>query len=58
MFIGVYLRPDCFFEKTTRSIFSELAAKNPRFRMVLKGVEQTFTMDLAVWVRVERSCNG
>jgi hypothetical protein len=38
-------------------VIEQLAAKNPRFRMVLKGVWQTAEMDLEVWKRVEKVCS-
>jgi hypothetical protein len=37
-------------------VIEQLAAKNPRFRKVLKGVWQTARMDPDVWNRVERAC--
>ena len=39
-------------------VIEQLAAKNPRFKTVLKGVWQTHDMDLAVWRRVERICRN
>jgi Family of unknown function (DUF6869) len=39
-------------------VIEQLAAKNPRFITVLKGVWQTAKMDLAVWKRVERICGN
>jgi hypothetical protein len=36
-------------------LIEQLAAKNPRFRMVLKGVWQTAEMDLGVWNRLKES---
>ncbi len=38
-------------------VIEQLAAKNPRFMTVLKGVWQTAKMDLAVWKRVEETCS-
>jgi hypothetical protein len=38
-------------------VMEQLAAKNPRFKMVLKGVWQTAEMDLEVWKRVEKVCS-
>ena len=37
-------------------VIEQLAAKNARFKTVLKGVWQTAEIDLAVWKRVERIC--
>ncbi len=37
-------------------VIEQLAAQNPRFMTVLKGVWQTAEMDLTVWKRVERVC--
>jgi hypothetical protein len=39
-------------------VIERLAAKNPRFKTVLKGAWQTAEMDPAVWKRVERICRG
>jgi hypothetical protein len=39
-------------------VIEQLAAKNPRFKTVLRGVWQTATMDLAVWKRVDRICRN
>ena len=37
-------------------VIGQLAARNPRFKTVLRGVWQTAEMDLAVWRRVEKIC--
>ena len=39
-------------------LIEQLAAKNPRFKAVLKAVWQTAEMDLALWQRVEGICRN
>jgi hypothetical protein len=39
-------------------VIEQLAAKNPRFKTVLEHVWQTAEMDVGVWKRVEKICNG
>jgi hypothetical protein len=44
--------------RTYIDVIEQLAAKNPRFITVLKGVWQTTEMDPGVWKRVERICTN
>lgn len=39
-------------------VIETLAAKNPRFKTVLKGVWQTAEVDPEVWKRVEKICSN